>query len=324
MTNKRRGSVIPFFALCALFTASPLVAQHQQPMNPPPPAALSAEAAAAYEELAPRFAQESKLIQGWFRDRSVLYYDFGALPLDFAAGTVYWPVHGFDIRGNPVAIRGQRPIFSTIPGLRDYSGVFRLVYVVTADNAQPNFIRDLATVEDQIRRKRASTRPTDLLLNLPIVPRGARLARDSSTGMAGWYEGRDVQFFDFGAVTTKPVEMWRFASGRDPEGAPVVLETQNSIVDSIPVAGTYPDLWEIRFVYVDSTFVPNSLKSADAMRSNMSVRIDTARTIRNLPITIIDGLKVSRAPSPLRAFADLRSPFPPKPTVLSVPTPPAS
>lgn len=311
-------------ALLALVLASPVSAQRQQSATPPSPPQLSAEAAAAYEELSPRFAQENQLIQGWFRDRAVLYYDFGAVPLDVAAGTVYWPVHGFDIRGNPVAIRGQRPIFSTIPGLRDYSGVFRLVYVVTADNAQPNFIRDLATVEDQIRRKRASTRPTDLLLNLPIVPRGTRLARDSATGMPGWYEGRDVQFFDFGAVTTKPVEMWRFASGRDSSGAPIVLAAQNSIVDSIPVTGTYPDLWEIRFVYVDSAFVPNSLKGADAMRSNMTVRIDTARTIRNLPITIIDGLKVNRAPSPLRAFADLRSPFPPKPTVLGVPTPPGN
>lgn len=316
--SKSRGSAMKLFALCTLFLAGPVAAQRQQAMNPPAPPALSPEAAAAYEELAPRFAQEAQLIQGWFRDRTVLYYDFGPISTDVAAGTVYWPVHGFDMRGNPVAIRGQRPIFSTIPGFQDYSGIFRLVYLVTADNVPPNYIRDLATVEDQIRRKRASTRPTDLLLNLPIVPRGARLARDSSTGMAGWYEGRDVQFFDFGAVTTRPVEMWRFASGKDPEGAPIVLETQNSIVDSIPVAGTYPDLWEIRFVYVDSTFVPNSLKSAEAMRSNMSVRIDTARTIRNLPITIIDGLKVNRMPSPLRAFADLRSPFPPKPT-LAVP-----
>lgn len=302
------------FALISLLIASPLAAQRQQAATPPAPPALSAEAAAVYEELSPRFAQESQLIQGWFRDRPVLYYDFGPVPLNVVPATVYWPIHGFDTRGNPVAIRGQRPIFSTIPGLTDYSGVFHLVYVVTADNAQPNYIRDVATVEDQVRRKRASTRATEMLFNLPIVPRGTRLARDSSTGMAGWYQGRDVQFFDFGAVATRPVEMWRFASGRDSVGAPIVLDTQNSIVDSIPVAGTYPDLWEIRFVYVDSAFVPNSLKSAQAMRSDMSVRIDTVRTIRNLPITIIDGLKVNRTPSPLRLFADLRSPFPPKPT----------
>lgn len=318
MTSKR------MIALFALMLASPAAAQRQQSSTPPAPPALSAEAAAAYEELSPRFAAEAQLIQGWFKDRSVLYYDFGPVPLNVTPATVYWPIHGFDARGNPVAIRGQRPIFSTIPGLTDYSGIFHLVYVVTADNAQPNFIRDLATLEDQVRRKRASTKATELLLNLPVVPRGARLARDSSTGMAGWYQGRDVQFFDFGAVTTKPVEMWRFASGRDASGMPIVLETQNSIVDSIPVAGTYPDLWEIRFVYVDSAFVPNSLKSAEAMRSNMRVTIDTARTIRNLPITIVEGLKVNRAPSPLRAFADLRSPFPPKPTPALTTQPPGT
>jgi hypothetical protein len=317
MTSKRT------IALLALVLATPVSAQRQQSAAPPAPPALSAEAAAAYEELSPRFAQEAQLIQGWYKDRTVLYYDFGAVSLDIAAATVYWPVHGFDMRGNPVAIRGQRPIFSTIPGLRDYSGIFRLVYVVTADNAQPNYIRDLATVEDQIRRKRASTRPTDLLLNLPIVPRGARLARDSSTGMAGWYEGRDVQFFDFGGLSLKPAPMWRFAAVGDTSQQPQILEGQNGLLDSIPVSAPYPDLWDIRFVRPDSAYVPNTIKSAAALRT-ASFQIDSAMMVRNLPVVIIDGLRISRPASPLTVFADLRSPFPPKPTVVTVPTPPAN
>lgn len=307
MTSK--GPIVLF----ALLLASPVAAQRQQSAAPPSPPALSAEAAAAYEELSPRFAQESQLIQGWFRDRAVLYYDFGAAPLDVTAGTVYWPIHGFDTRGNPVAIRGQRPIFSTIPGLKDYSGVFQLVYVVTADNAQPNFIRDVATVEEQVRRKRASTRPTNQLFNLPIVPRGTRLARDSSTGMAGWYEGRDVQFFDFGAVSTKPAPMWRFAAVHDTARVPEVLQGQQGLLDSIPVTPPFPDLWDIRFVRPDSAYVPNTIKSAAALRTS-PLPVDSASMVRNLPVVFVDGLKVSRAPSPLRTFADLRSPFPPKPT----------
>ena len=300
-------------AIIALVAATPVLAQRQQSTAPPAPPALSAEAAAAYEELAPRFAAESQLIQGWFRDRAVLYYDFGVVPTNVTPATVYWPIHGFDVRGNPVSIRGQRPIFSTIPGLSDYSGVFHLVYVVTADNAKPNFIRDLATLEDQVRRKRASARPTEMLLNLPIVPRGARLARDSSTGMAGWYQGRDVQFFDFGALTTTPAPMWRFAAVGDTARLPEILEGQNGLLDSIPVSAPYPDLWDIRFVRTDSAYVPNTIKSASALRSS-PLRVDSAVMIRNLPVVIVDGLKVNRAPSPLRAFADLRSPFPPAPT----------
>jgi hypothetical protein len=274
---------------------------------------ISPEATAALDELSSRFATENQLIQGWFRDRTVLYYDFGSVPVGQTAGRVLWPIHGFDAKGNPVAIRGQRPIFSTIPGLKDYSGVWRLAYVVTADNVQPNQVRSIESIEALARRKKASIRETDIAYNLPIVPRGSRLARDSSAGMLGWYEGRDVQFFDFGATTVIPAPMWRFARGEDVAGEPNVLREQNSIVDSIPVSPTYPDLWEIHFVRVDSAYVPNSLKSAAAIQSSRVV-IDPPSSVRNLPITIIDGTRFERAPSPLRAFADMRSPFPPAKT----------
>lgn len=300
------------FASVALWIATPIEAQRQTITIPPLPT-LSAEAAAALDELSPRFASETGLIQGWFRDRTVLYYDFGAVRPGVAAGRVLWPIHGFDARGNPVAIRGQRPIFSTIPGLSDYSAVWRLTYVVTADKVQPNELRDPASVDAAIRARKASLRLADVTLNLPIVPRGTTLARDTTTGMLGWYEGRDVQFFDFGQTRLAPVPMWRFASGVDAAGEPNVLTDQNSIVDSIPVVAAYPDLWEIHFVNVDTAYVPNSIKSAGALRgANLS--IGAPGTIRNLPIVIVDGSPLPRTPSPLRTFADLRSPFPPMPT----------
>lgn len=295
-----------------LWLSLPVQAQRQQATTPALPS-ISAEAQAALEELSARYAGQNELIQGWYRDRTVLYYDFGWVPLGAAPGKVIWPIHGFDSRGNPVAIRGQRPIFTTIPGLRNYSGVFQLIYVVTADNVQPNQLRDLASVEALLRRKKVLLSETSRLFNLPIVARGTRLARDSTTGMLGWYEGRDVQFFDFGQVSVLPASMWRFARGVDASGEPNPLVEQNSIVDSIPVEPTYPDLWEIHVVRVDSTYVPNSLKSIAALRAVNAV-IDTASTIRNLPIVVIDGARVERAPSPLRQFADLRSPFPPAPT----------
>lgn len=307
-------TVIRCMCVCvAMWIATPVAAQRQVTIVPPLPA-LSPEATAALDELAPRFASEAGLIQGWFRDRTVLYYDFGAVQPDIAAGRVLWPIHGFDARGNPVAIRGQRPVFSTIPGLSDYSGVWRLTYVVTADKVQPNELRDGASVAAAVRARKASLRLTDVTLNLPIVPRGTTLARDTTRGTLGWYEGRDVQFFDFGPVHLTPIPMWRFASGVDAAGEPIVIAGQNSIVDSIPVADAYSDLWQIHFVNVDTTFVPNSIKSAGALRG-ARLSIGTASTIRNLPIVIIDGSPFPRTASPLRTFADLRSPFPPKPTL---------
>ncbi|MEX2178275.1 MAG: hypothetical protein WD801_06165 [Gemmatimonadaceae bacterium] len=288
----------------------------RQPLPLPPIPVLSADALAALDELSPRFAIEAALTQGWFRDRTVLYYNFGVVPAPVMPARVLWPIHGFDARGNPVAMRGQRPIFSTIPGLPGYSGLWRLEYVVVADNVQPNHLRTVASVDDLVRRGRASIRGggTSLELNLPIVPRGSRLERDSVAGSPGWYEGREVQFFDFGVASTRPAPMWRFARGMDVDGEPVLLEGQHSILDSIPTAPTYPDLWDIRFVRVDSAYQPNSLKSAAALRSARVV-VDSARVVANLPVTIVDGAPLARTPSPITVFADVRSPFPPSPTL---------
>lgn len=274
---------------------------------------LAAEAMAALDHLSPRYATEATLIQGWFRDRTVLYYDFGTVPRGVAAARVLWPIHGFDARANPVAIRGQRPIFTTIPRLGDYSGLWQLTYVVTADMAQPNELRDAAAVDAAVREKKAALRDANLVLNLPIVPRGTTLARDTTRGMLGWYEGQDVQFFDFGQASLTPAPMWRFAAGRDGSGDAVLVEGQFGILDSIPVAPTYPDLWDIRYVHVDNAYVVNSMKSAAAVR-NAGLVVDSATVVRNLPVAIVDGIAAPRVPSPLRAFADLRSPFPPRPT----------
>jgi hypothetical protein len=288
--------------------------KHQRAALSFPLPTLPSEATAALDELSPRFASENQLIQGWFRDRTVLYYDFGSVPVGAKAGRVLWPIHGFDAKGNPVAIRGQRPIFSTIPGLAGYTGIFRLGYVVTADHVQPNAVRDLEAVNTLVRRGLASIHETDIAYNFPIVARGTKLARDSTTGLMGWYEGRDVQFFDFGAVTLVPTTMWRFTrGGKDESGEPSVLREQNSIVDSIPVSGNYPDLWEIHYVRVDNSYEPNSLKSAAALQS-ANLPSDTLRFVRNLPVVMVDGARVEREPSPVRAFADNRSPFPPAKT----------
>jgi len=284
-----------------------------QEVAPPPMPALTADAEAAVEDLSSRFAREVELVQGWFRDRPVLYYDFGPVPQPVVVGRVVWPIHGFDARGYPVAIRGQRPIFSAIPGLAGYSGLWRLSYMVTADNLQPNQVRDLDGVDAMVKNHRANIRESNLVLNLPIVPRGTRLARDTSTGMLGWYQGRDVQFFDFGPASDTAASMWRFVRGDPTAAEPQFVEGQNSVVDSIPVAPSYPDLWQISYVRTDSTFAANSVTSLAALQRS-GLTIAAPAVTRNLPIVIVEGTQVQRVASPIRAFADLRSPFPPAPT----------
>jgi hypothetical protein len=288
-------------------------AQRQQGAPAYTETAISVEAQAALDRLSPQYAAEIPLEAAWFRDRQLMFYGLGTTPGPLVVGRVLWPIHGFDMRGNPVAMRGQRPIFASLPGLEGYSGVWRLTYVVTADYAQPNQLRDTAGVAAMVQRKRAILKETDLTFNLPIVARGARLAGDSTEAMTGWYEGRDVSFFDFGQVSATPATMFGFVRGESAAAEPQVLRDQGAVVDTMSSAPPYQDLWAIRVVRADTSYVPNSLKSSEAVgRSNL--RVDATPTIRNGPVAVVDGARVARAPSPLTAFADLRSPFPPAPT----------
>jgi hypothetical protein len=304
-------------ASVALCVAQPVDAQRQQASAPPLPS-ISAEAQAALDELAPRHASEIPLKQAWFRDRQIMYYSLGVSAQPASIGRVIWPIHGFDLKGNPVAIRGQRPIFSTLPGLDGYSGIWRLAYLVTADKVQPNVLRDIASSESLVRRGRAAMQVTNVTLNLPIMPKGSRLARDSATTMSGWYEGREVHFFDLGQASQTPAPMMGFVRGDDTSPDPEFLRDQFPVVDTLTMSPPYADLWELRYVRTGSRYASNSLKSSAAVVTS-SFRVDPTRTIRNGPIVIVDGTRVTRAPSPLTEFADLRSPFPPAPTVLKVP-----
>lgn len=301
MTNAVRVAMI------ALVVAS-LRVQAQKPVVEPALPALSSEAMTALDELSSRFAGDIALHQGWFRDRAIMYYDFGRVAE--AAGRVLWPIHGFDARGYPVAIRGQRPIFSTLPGLEGYSGLWRVGYVIVADKVQPNQLRDIASVDAMVKAKRAAVKEDGFTVNLALVPKGSRLERDSTPPLMGWYEGREVQFFDFGRSGLTPVPLIAFIKGLDAAGVPDFLREQLNIVDTLPVAPPYADMWHIRFAKPDSTYVPNSLKSAAAVAAT-AIPVDPPGVVRNCPVAIVDGARVQRVPSPITLFADLRSLVPP-------------
>ena len=211
----------------AVATARTEAARPPRPRPEPIVTPLDPASVAALDQLSPRFATEIALVPARFRDRTVQLYDFGTVPRGAGAARVFWPIHGFDARGNPVAIRGQRPIFTTIPRL-GATGLWHLVYVVTADMAQPNALRDAAAIDAAVRARRATLRETSLVLNLPIVARGTTLARDTTQGMLGWYKGQDVQFFDFGAATLAPASMLGFAAARDSAGLPIVLAADSA------------------------------------------------------------------------------------------------
>jgi hypothetical protein len=260
----------------------------------------------ALADLAPRYAQEFGYINGWYRGIEIRYYDFG--PVNTGVADVYWPIHGFGLDSVPVPLRGQEPVFSTIPGLPSYTSLWRLKYVIVADNVKPNELTSVRAIEQLVARKRAVVRDAGVVLNLPIVPRGSYLEgrRDVPTPR-GWFEGTEIAYFDFGPASQVAAPIHPFFRRPPAGGEPVRVEGQRNVVDVIP-DGITPavDLWDVHPVMVDSTYIANTVRDFPGLRAAAAagrLEITKANSIRNCPVALIGDMAVPRALSPLARFA---------------------
>jgi hypothetical protein len=97
--------------------------------------------------------------------------------------------------------------------------------------------------------------------------------------VSGWYKGREVQYYDFGAntplaegnsVLTAPI--YAFITGMDAQGNPELVEGQHNIIAVVPGDEGYSDLWQVMLVTVGADYVPDSVKSvADVMSGGYEV-----------------------------------------------------
>jgi hypothetical protein len=258
----------------------------------------------ALADLGPRFAQEFDLKNGWYRGTQIRYYDFGPVPQ--GVSIVYWPIHGFGLDGQPVPLRGQGPVFSTIPGVRGYTSLWVLRYVVVADRVKPNQLTSVAQIVALISSARATIRDARDTLNLPIVPRGSFLQERKDTPPAhGWFNGVEVAYFDFGVASTRAAPIFPFARGSSSDPMPV--DGQRNVVDVIP-DGTSPsiDLWDVFRVIVDTAYRANTIRDVNALRAAEragQVTVTRVGSIRNCPVALIEDRPVPRADGPLTRYA---------------------
>jgi hypothetical protein len=94
------------------------------------------------------------------------------------------------------------------------------------------------------------------------------------TLVSGWYKGREVQYYDFGATTpltegssvlTAPI--YAFVTGMDAQGNPHLVEGQHNIVGVVPGDEGYTDLWQVMLVTVGSDYEADSVKSVSGVMS---------------------------------------------------------
>ena len=254
--------------------ASPLLAQATLgPAEETALAALGADHAINFE-----------LIDSWFENRPIQYYDFGPSPVD--AGTLY-------------RVRGGGEVFSTIPGTDRYTTLRQILDVeVTNGSIAAESLRSQAVILALVARGHARLTPTGTILNVPIVPAGSTLDRDPESRplKSAWYAGREVFYFDFGP--NRPAITPLIAFGKVGEDGEVQI-VQGTNVLRIPGVPGYTDIWGVTLV-LGGSYEPNvtyrdyrkTLADAKAGRFDKVL----ARPSRNCPVVYIEG---KPAPRPL-------------------------
>ncbi|TLZ68687.1 MAG: hypothetical protein E6K12_00605 [Methanobacteriota archaeon] len=193
-------------------------------------------------------------VDGWFRNASVTYLDFGP------QANVAVPILVFFQASSPTTpVAGQRNIIDTIPGQPGYGDFWRVHKVLVPSGYVANTIRSFA---DAVASG-YTIQMTDIVVNCPVVNPGATVGGSPATLVTGWYRNRDVFYFDEG--TRSPADGWVVQAAPiyaffHADGTPVA--GQRNVIDALPGSPGYSDLWNVVKVVVDASYVANSLKDA--------------------------------------------------------------
>jgi len=268
--------------LCTIAAATPAAAQ------------LTSNDRAALGDLEPSFAQRFELRPGWFRGRPILYIDIG--PQENTTAAVIVPVTGIDPDGTPRLVPGQRPIFSSLPGLAGYSAIWQLQYLVVPAGYTANTLRDARQALGMSLGGAARLVSTERYLNLAIVPAGSVMDGDPQQRnlKSGWFKGAEVPYFDFGWTRREAAPIYPFVSGFDGD-APQFLRAQHNIVDVVPdSAGPGRDLWDVNFVQPPAGYEPQTIRDRSTLLAHPEFVIRRAGQVRNCPVLIVDGVPAPR------------------------------
>jgi hypothetical protein len=271
-------------------------------------AQLTSTERAALDDLAPAYAQRFELRRGWARGRPIQYFDFG--PAAVSISPVFLFVTGFE-RGTggggggadsvPRLVAGQRPIFTSLPGLEGYSAIWQVHYVVVSAAYRANAVSDARTALGMALRGEARLVIPGSYVNFPIVPGGSTLNGDPANRatLTGWFKGRAVEYFDFGRSPLAPAPIFAFIRGMQ-DDEPLFLREQANVVDVVPEPGVeYKDMWDVHFVSAPQGYVPDTIRDlatlqAEAAAGRLAIR--RLGQIRNCPVVIVDGRPAARIP----------------------------
>jgi hypothetical protein len=227
-----------------------------------------------------------KLVSGWYRGRSVKYYDFGdntKLTQGSAVGTapIYAFIKGMKPDGTPDFVAGQHNIVEVKPGDPGYSDLWKVDLVTVPANYQADSIKTSAAIMSQ----NLPVTETNMLVNCPIVAAGTTLEGGEKV-VQGWAKGEPVFYPDFGANPAVAIPIWAFITGMDARGMPQFVQGQMNIIDSVPGDPGYSAFWRVNLVSVPQGYTANTIKAADAVRSSGYAVMQTDIVV-NCPVTVV-------------------------------------
>ncbi len=210
-------------------------------------------------------ATHYELVNGWYRDEPVVYYDFGTHSpqmnvADVAVAPIWAFITGMDADGNPEFVPHQHNIIDVVPGDGGYSDLWQVNLVTVPED----YVADSITSKADLDAMSYPTVQPGLFVNCPVVPAGSTLENGEELTQ-GWHNGERVYYPDFGANPPAGIPIWAFITGLDDDGNPQFVDGQHNVIDAIPSDPGYSAFWIVNLVVVDEGYEANSIKSAGAV-----------------------------------------------------------
>jgi hypothetical protein len=170
--------------------------------------------------------KKQKVLIGFYRNRTVKYFDYGRIKL--RPGNKLAPIWVFSNGAD-----GQRPIVDSAPGAKQYSALHKVNTVTWQAGATPSVLRSAAAVKSAQANGDLTITSTTRVINAALLGFG-------QTRHAGFAKGKTIHYYELGLVKVAPgneiLPIWTFTNG---------VDGQSNIADVVPGTTAYPPLWAV-------------------------------------------------------------------------------
>jgi hypothetical protein len=215
-------------------------------------------------------AAKQPVVAGFFRGKTVSYYDFGAIKL--RPGNKLAPIWTFTNGAT-----GQRNVIDTVPGRADYSPLWQVSKVTWKAGVAARVLSSAAAVKQAAAAGDVTITPTTTVVNCPVLGFGQK----RQPGFSG---GHVIHYYDLGPVKIAPgnavVPLYAITNG--------VAEQHNVTRDTIaPGQTAYPALWSITKVSFKpgvKPFLITSFAQIEQAKAAGQVTFEKTSLVVNCPL----------------------------------------